>query len=87
MGVDNAEAEKELATIINGDILTAIAYALSEMKIPLVHISTNYVFKKLGEEPWKQFNTTTLLNAYGLSKLAGEKGALESEAIKVNLRN
>jgi dTDP-4-dehydrorhamnose reductase len=85
-GVDNAETDKELATIINGDTPTAIAYACAEMKIPLVHISTDYVFEGLGEEPLKPCNTPTPLNAYGRSKLAGEKGILESGAIHVILR-
>ena len=51
--VDQAEEEEELATIINGDAPTAIARACAEMQIPLVHISTDYVFEGLGEVPWK----------------------------------
>tara|TARA_A100001015_G_scaffold289816_1_gene362126 strand:- start:307 stop:642 length:336 start_codon:yes stop_codon:yes gene_type:complete len=47
--VDQAEEDEELATIINGDAPTAIARACSEMQIPLVHISTDYVFEGLGE--------------------------------------
>jgi dTDP-4-dehydrorhamnose reductase len=47
--VDKAEEDEELATIINGDAPTAIAQACAEMQIPLVHISTDYVFEGLGK--------------------------------------
>ena len=47
--VDRAEDDEELATIINGDTPTAMAQACAEMKIPLVHISSDYVFEGSGE--------------------------------------
>jgi dTDP-4-dehydrorhamnose reductase len=84
--VDQAEEEEELATIINGDAPTAIARACAEMQIPLVHISTDYVFEGLGEVPWKPNDTTAPQNAYGRSKLAGETGILGSAATHVILR-
>ena len=46
--VDQAEEDEKLATIINGDTPTAIAQACAEMKIPLVHISSDYVFEGSG---------------------------------------
>mgnify|MGYP001317200100 FL=1 len=84
--VDKAEEDEELATIINGDSPTAIARACAEMQIPLVHISTDYVFEGLGEVPWKPNDTTAPQNAYGRSKLAGEAGILGSAATHVILR-
>ena len=83
--VDQAEEEEELATIINGDAPTAIARACAEMQIPLVHISTDYVFEGLGEVPETQ-RYTAPQNAYGRSKLAGETGILGSAATHVILR-
>jgi dTDP-4-dehydrorhamnose reductase len=56
------------------------------MQIPLVHISTDYVFEGLGEAPWKPGDTTAPQNAYGRSKLAGEEGILGSEATHAILR-
>ena len=84
--VDKAEEDKELATIINGDTPTAIAQACAEMKIPLVHISSDYVFEGSGEVPWKPGDTTAPRNAYGRSKLAGEEGILGSGATHAILR-
>jgi dTDP-4-dehydrorhamnose reductase len=84
--VDKAEEDEELATIINGDTPTAIAQACAEMKIPLVHISSDYVFEGSGEVPWKPGDTTAPRNAYGRSKLAGEEGILGSGATHAILR-
>jgi dTDP-4-dehydrorhamnose reductase len=84
--VDKAEEDEELATIINGDTPTAIAQACAEMKIPLVHISSDYVFEGSGEVPWKPGDTTAPRNAYGRSKLAGEEGILDSGATHAILR-
>ena len=84
--VDKAEEDEALATIINGDTPTAIAQTCAEMRIPLVHISSDYVFEGLGEAPWKPSDTTAPQNAYGRSKLAGEAGILGSVATHVILR-
>ena len=46
--VDKAEAEEDLANVINGDAPGAIARACASLDIPLVHISTDYVFRAEG---------------------------------------
>ena len=84
--VDKAEADEKNATIINGDSPTAIAQTCAEMKIPLLHISSDYVFEGSGNEPWKPFNFKAPQNAYGRSKLAGEEGVRDSGAIHAILR-
>ena len=84
--VDKAEEEEKLATIINGDTPTAIARACAEMKIPLVHISSDYVFEGSGGAAWKPCDTTAPQNAYGRSKLAGENGIRNSGATHAILR-
>ena len=84
--VDKAEEDEELATIINGDAPTAIAQACAEMQIPLVHISSDYVFEGSGGEPWKPGDATAPQNAYGRSKLVGEEGILGSGATHAILR-
>ncbi len=72
--VDKAEDEEALATVINGEAPAAMARACAAKGIPLVHISTDYVFAGGGETPWQPDNPTGPLGAYGRSKLAGEDG-------------
>ena len=84
--VDNAETEEALATIINGDAPEAIAKACAELGIPLVHISTDYVFEGVGTRPWHPNDPTVPQNAYGRSKLVGEIGIRNSGAIHAILR-
>ena len=84
--VDKAEEDEESATIINGDTLHAIAQTCAGLHIPLVHISTDYVFDGSDEAAWKPSDTTAPSNAYGRSKLAGEEAILERGAIYAILR-
>ena len=80
------DKDEELATIINGDAPTAIAQACAKMQIPLVHISSDYVFEGSGGAPWKPSDATAPQNAYSRSKLAGEEGILGSGATHAILR-
>ena len=84
--VDRAEDEEHLATVINGDAPTAMAKACAELGIPLVHISTDYVFNGSGDTPWQPNDMTDPQNAYGRSKLAGETGIRESGVVYAILR-
>lgn len=70
--VDKAEAESDLAHKVNADAPLNMAKACSELKIPLVHISTDYVFDGSGETAWVPDDATGPQNVYGASKLAGE---------------
>ncbi len=84
--VDAAEAEEELATRINGAAPGAMALACAELKIPFVHLSTDYVFDGSGTTPFRPEDRTGPLNAYGRSKLAGEKAVRDSGAVHAILR-
>lgn len=84
--VDRAEDEEHLATVINGDAPTAMAIACAELGIPLVHISTDYVFNGTGDAPYLPEDAPEPQNAYGRSKLAGEIGIRESGAVHAILR-
>jgi dTDP-4-dehydrorhamnose reductase len=55
--VDKAESEENLANTINGDAPGAMASACADLDIPLVHISTDYVFDGSGTTPWSVTDT------------------------------
>lgn len=84
--VDKAEEEEALATVINSDAPTAMARACAELNIPLIHISSDYVFPGTGEMPWHPNDTMAPQNAYGRSKLLGETGIRASGAVHAILR-
>ena len=71
--VDKAESEEELATTINGNSPKAMAKACATLNIPLVHLSTDYVFDGTGDEPWHPKDATKPQNAYGRTKKIGEE--------------
>jgi len=72
--VDRAESEEELATIINANSPKAMAQACTTLNIPLVHLSTDYVFDGTGNQPWQPKDIIKPQNAYGRSKKIGEDG-------------
>jgi dTDP-4-dehydrorhamnose reductase len=84
--VDKAESEENLANTINGDAPGAMASACADLGIPLVHISTDYVFFGTGSVPWKNVDHPNPKNAYGRSKLKGEQAILASGCVHAILR-
>jgi dTDP-4-dehydrorhamnose reductase len=72
--VDKAQSEQALATVINADAPAAMGAVCAELGIPMVHISTDYVYSGAGSAPQKTTDPTGPLNVYGTSKLAGEEG-------------
>lgn len=84
--VDRAEEEDALATVINGDAPGAMALVCADLGIPLVHISTDYVFAGDGTTPWTPDDPVAPPNAYGRSKLAGEVAIAASGCTHVILR-
>lgn len=84
--VDRAEDEEALATLVNGDAPAAMAVACAEIGIPLVHISTDYVFDGAGEAPFAPDHPTAPLGAYGRTKLKGEDGVRAAGATHAIMR-
>ena len=84
--VDGAEDDKELANIINGEAPVAIAIACARKGIPLIHLSTDYVYGDDGDLPIVLTTKTNPLNAYGRSKLMGDIGIINSEVDYIILR-
>ena len=76
--VDAAEDFPEKATRVNQVGPRNMARAAKELKIPLVHISTDYVFSGQSGKPWSTDSKTEPMSSYGLSKLLGEKEITKS---------
>lgn len=84
--VDRAEEEEALAHTVNADAPAAMAKACTKLGIPLIHISTDYVFDGSGTKPWKPDDTPGPVSAYGRTKLAGEEAIRASGARHAILR-
>ena len=70
--VDKAEADEALATRINGEAAGEIARIARRRGVPMLQISTDYVFSGEAERPYRPVDETGPIGAYGRSKLAGE---------------
>jgi dTDP-4-dehydrorhamnose reductase len=84
--VDKAEEEPERAHTINADAPGAMAEAAAARGLPLVHISTDYVFDGAAQRPWREDDATGPLGVYGASKLAGEQAVRAAGGEHVILR-
>jgi dTDP-4-dehydrorhamnose reductase len=84
--VDRAEAESDLAFAINERGSRALARASDTMGVPIIHLSTDYVFDGLKPEPYVEDDPTEPAGVYGASKLAGERAVLEANPNSVVLR-
>ena len=71
--VDQAESEPDLAMAINGHAAGVVAAAASEIGVPLVHLSTDYVFDGASERPYRADDPVGPVSVYGRSKLMGEQ--------------
>ena len=71
--VDKAEQEPDLARMINATAPGVLAQATRQIGAALVHYSTDHVFDGSGSKPWTEDDATGPLNAYGRTKLEGER--------------
>jgi dTDP-4-dehydrorhamnose reductase len=84
--VDRAESEEALALTINGTSVGSLAEVAAARGLPLVHISTDYVFDGGGTAPWRPGDSVGPLGAYGRTKLAGENAVAAAGGVHAVLR-
>lgn len=75
--VDGCEANEDLADLVNRQGAINLAKACAEADIPIVHVSTDYVFPGIEKGERVESDKTDPISAYGRTKLAGEKGVAE----------
>ena len=76
--VDQAESEPEQAYAINATGAGAVASAAHDLGVPVIHLSTDYVFDGELARPYREDDPTGPSGIYGASKLAGERAVLEA---------
>lgn len=70
--VDAAETRVQEAYAVNALGPRNLAIVTGASGIPLLHVSTDYVFNGAAKRPYHEFDSTDPLSVYGASKLAGE---------------
>lgn len=84
--VDQAESDADTAYAVNRDGPSHIAKACKDHGIPLIHVSTDYVFDGADERAYLEDDPVAPLGVYGASKLAGEVAIRESHDAHVIVR-
>jgi len=84
--VDAAEAEPEAADRANHTGPALLAATCKDQFIPLIHVSTDYVFDGLKGAPYVETDPTSPTGIYGATKLAGETAVLAAHPDAVVLR-
>lgn len=84
--VDKAESDSAAAYAVNRDGARHLADACRKADVPLIHISTDYVFDGSKASAYLEDDPVAPLGVYGAGKLAGEEAVRESGARHIILR-
>lgn len=84
--VDKAETDSERAYAVNAKGAENLATAAAKLGVPLLHISTDYVFSGDASAPYKETDPTNPSGVYGASKLAGEQAVAKHCAQHIIMR-
>lgn len=75
--VDKAETEPDRAFVVNGYGAANLARACYAIAVPLIHVSTDYVFDGSAIRSYREDDPVAPINVYGRSKAAGERAVLD----------
>lgn len=78
--VDRAESDLETAMKINGDALATIGREAKRIGATVVHYSSDYVYSNQGDQLIEEHEKEKPINAYGITKLAGDHALATSGA-------
>lgn len=84
--VDQAETDEEAASAVNGIAAGSVAAAAAALGVPVIHLSTDYVFDGTKAAPYLESDPVAPIGAYGRTKLAGERAVAEATENHVILR-
>ena len=84
--VAGARSDRDAAFAVNAEAVGRLGEIAREAGALVVHISTDFVFDGRSERPYRETDDPHPLNAYGASKLAGERALIESGAACAILR-
>jgi len=76
--VETCEADAAVARLVNAEAPGVLAEAADVLGIPIIHLSTDYVFGGRQDTPYRETDTPDPINAYGRSKLHGEKAVMRA---------
>ncbi|WP_298174558.1 dTDP-4-dehydrorhamnose reductase [Novosphingobium sp.] len=84
--VDQAESDREAAFAVNVRGAGLVARATAAMGVPLIHMSTDYVFSGTASTPYRESDVPDPQSIYGATKLAGEYAVLAENSNTAVLR-
>lgn len=84
--VDKAESERDLAFAVNAEGAGEIGRVAEKLGVPVIHLSTDYVFNGQKTAPYVEDDAVAPLGVYGASKLAGEQALAAATANHAILR-
>jgi len=71
--VDKAEADRQNAELVNEIAPRNLAQISHQFKVPVIHVSTDYVFDGKKSTPYTEEDETNPVTVYGITKLNGER--------------
>ena len=84
--VDKAETESDLAFLLNRDGARRFAEAAARRNVPIIHLSTHYVFDGLKSTPYLETDEARPNTVYGQSKLEGEEAVRQANPQHIIVR-